>query len=815
MERRLIVTSGIVQGVGFRPFIYRLATHLSLKGYVQNDTHGVFIDIEGEKEQLDRFVDSLLESPPPQALIEAFHWQNKPLLGYTTFEIKASRVQSGKEAVVPPDIATCGECLREFLDPTDRRHLYPFINCSHCGPRYTIARDIPYDRANTTMDSFTMCQDCSREYHDPQDRRFHAQPNACPRCGPQLKLLDQSGEELRVNAMEQAAYLLKGGKILAIKGIGGYHLACDATQSHVVSELRNRKRRWEKPFAVMAKDMEVIRDLCCVSPQETHLLLSPKRPIVLLRKRPGIKVAEEVAPNCKELGVMLPYTPLHHYLLRHAQDLLVMTSGNVTDEPIVFADDEALTRLKDIADYFLVSNRPIFTRCDDSVVRANPEFGMRNSGCGISHSALRTPHSAILIRRARGYVPYPLRLSSPFKKDVLACGAMLKNTFCIGKGHHAFLSPHIGDLENLETLQSFHEGIERFKRRLYVKPEIVAYDMHPDYLSTHYALELKGDIMKIPVQHHHAHVVSCMAENKLEGEVIGVAFDGLGYGEDGHLWGGEFLLSSPSGYQRVGHLEYAPMPGGPKAIKEPWRMALSYLHHTLGEDLSGLDIEFTRRLDKRKLPTLKEMINKGINSPLTSSMGRLFDAVSALLGIRQAITYEGQAAVELEQLADGVPDAVYPFELKEVEYPTLEVRNAEYGIRNLKLGRWNNSTLRILHSALRIGWQGLFEGILKDVMSGLPASKISSRFHYTIALMVKEVCKWVREKTRKNGSATPIERVVLSGGVFQNIFLLRLCEGILSKEGFSVYIHHQVPTNDGGLSLGQAVIADRKVSQCV
>ncbi len=777
LERRLIVTRGIVQGVGFRPFIFRLATRLFLKGYVLNDTDGVFIDVEGRGEQLDRFIDSVLSSPPAQALVEELHWQNLPPIGYTAFKIKDSQVQSKREALVPPDIATCEECLKEFFDPADRRYLYPFINCSHCGPRYTISRDIPYDRANTTMGAFIMCRDCSREYHDPQDRRFHAQPNACPRCGPRLRLLDSLGDEVSGNALERTANLLKGGKILAIKGIGGYHLACDATRSTVVEKLRNRKRRWEKPLALMVKDLEVASALCHVSPQEAQLLLSQKRPIVLLKKRQGARVAREVAPGCKELGVMLPYTPLHHYLLRYGGDVLVVTSGNVTDEPIIFADDEAIVRLRGIADYFLVSDRPIFTRCDDSITRVWAGYGMRNSDCGTqngeSNSTFRTPHSEILIRRARGYVPYPLRLTSPFGKDVLACGAMLKNTFCIGKGHRAFLSPHIGDLENLETFEAFRQGIGRFKKMLYVEPEVVACDMHPDYLSTQYALALKDGSIKIPVQHHHAHVVSCMAENGLEEGVLGVAFDGLGYGDDGNLWGGEVLLAGTTGYRRVAHLEYVPMPGGQKAIKEPWRMALSYLYHCFGEDCLEMDIGFVKKFfDKKKWPTIKGMMDGKINSPMTSSMGRLFDGVSALLGVREAITYEGQAAIELEQCADEEPDTAYSFELKEGEGKIL------------------------------IGWRSLFREILQDLLSGTPVPRISSRFHHSVALMTKEVCKKLREKTGK-------KIVVLSGGVFQNVLLLRLCEEALCREGFDVYIHHRVPTNDGGLSLGQAVIADR------
>ncbi len=755
--------------MGFRPFVYRLACQLFLKGYVRNDTNGVLIDVEGSLEQLDRFINLLLDSPPPQALIEELQWQSLSPAGYTAFEIKDSQVQPNKEALISPDIATCEDCLREFFDPADRRYLYPFINCSHCGPRYSITKDIPYDRTNTTMESFVMCGNCAKEYHDPQDRRFHAQPVACPRCGPELRLLNCNQREVVGDVLEQTVNFLKSGKILAIKGIGGYHLACDATLSHAVAELRERKHRWEKPFALMARDVEMVKALCYISPQETHVLASPKRPIVLLRKRPQANVAKEVAPGYKELGIMLPYTPLHHYLLNHVGNPLVMTSGNVSDEPIIYKDEEALTRLKGIADYFLVSNRPIFTRCDDSVVRVHGENAPYNTS-----SQKGSPE--VVIRRARGYVPYPLNLSSPFNRNILACGAMLKNTFCITKGHHAFLGPHIGDLENMETLEAFQIAVERFKKMLYVEPEVVAYDMHPDYLSTQYARGLKEDIIKIQAQHHHAHVVSCMAENGLEGEVIGVAFDGLGYGEDGHLWGGEFLLASPESYRRMAHLEYVPMPGGQKAIKEPWRMALSYLYCCYGEDLLNLNIEFVRKLDKRRWPTLKGMMEKGVNSPLTSSMGRLFDGVSALLGVRSEITYEGQAAIELESAsgeADQEPDASYGFGLKEEGEKII------------------------------ISWRSLFDEILKDALSGVSIPQISTRFHYSITLTTTEICKKIMNKSGQS-------RVVLSGGVFQNTFLLRLCEQILSREGFEVYIHHRVPTNDGGISLGQAVIADRR-----
>lgn len=755
LERRHILARGIVQGVGFRPFVYKLAQSLFLKGFVQNDTDGVFIDIEGRKEGVEGFIARLLESPPPQALIEELHWELLPLKGYSTFEIRDSSIKENKSALIPPDIALCKDCLEELFNPEDRRYLYPFINCSHCGPRFTIAIDIPYDRANTTMAAFTMCDECSAEYCDPSNRRFHAQPNACPRCGPVVRLLDKYGRESRGDAITLASKFLKEGKIVAVKGLGGYHLACDALNPEAVKTLRERKYRWDKPFAVMAGCLEEAVTICSIDSSAAHILLSPRRPITLLRKRPGSPIAEEVAPGYKELGVMLPYTPLHHLLLRQTGRALVMTSGNVSDEPIIYNDQEVLHGLGSIADYFLVSNRPIFSRCDDSVVR--PWQG-----------------GEVVIRRARGYVPYPLRLKSPFNRTILACGAMLKNTFCLGRGHHAFLSPHIGDLENLETLKAYEEGIERLKKMLYTEPEVVAYDLHPEYLSTKYALGLEK-VKKLAVQHHHAHVVSCMAENGLEGEVIGVAFDGLGYGEDGRLWGGEFLLATPEDYRRIAHLEYIPMPGAEKAIKEPWRMVVSYLYHTYGEDFSDIDIPFVKTLDKKRWPIIKDMIDKGVNSPLTSSMGRLFDGISSLLGIRKEVTYEGQAAIELENLAEEGVGEAYPFEVME------------------KGGK------------IIIGWNGLIRKIVGDILGGVPLPALSARLHNSVARMVVELCSLLR---------TGNTRVVLSGGVFQNALLLRLCQDALKEKGFGVYIHHKVPTNDGGLCLGQAVVADRRLRAC-
>jgi hydrogenase maturation protein HypF len=755
--RMQINIKGIVQGVGFRPFIYNLARKYNLLGYVLNNTTGVFIEVEGDRSAIKEFMNSVRTQPPPQAEIFEMQSQHVEPLGYQDFTIRESEEQEEKFVPISPELATCEDCLNELFDPFDRRYRYPFINCTNCGPRFTIVKDIPYDRKFTTMSVFPMCERCHSEYEDPADRRFHAQPNACPVCGPKLSLLNNEGAAISVtDVITEVCKLLKEGEVVAIKGLGGYHLACDALNEDAVTRLRSRKFREYKPFAIMVKDIETAKQICYVDREEWNLLKGVKRPIVLLRKRPDCPVAEDVAPNQRYHGVMLPYTPLHHLLMRESGLILVMTSGNISSEPIVFKDEDARERLKGIADYFVVHNREIYIRTDDSVSR-------------IWHG------KEIILRRSRGYAPHPVLMQNPFVEQILACGAELKNTFCLTKGNYAFMSHHIGDLENLETLSSFENGIEHFKRIFNIEPTFVAYDLHPEYLSTKYALSLR-DIPKLGVQHHHAHIVSCMGDNGIDGEVIGVSFDGTGYGTDGKIWGGEFLLCDFGTFERVAHFEYVPLPGGEKAIKEPWRMAASSLYRIYGDDMMGLEIDFVKGLDKDKLQILKRMIDKKINSPLTSSAGRLFDAVSALLGVRKEVYYEGQAAIELEMKASPEENGIYQFNQR------------EYG----------NKT--------EIGVESLIKGIVSDLAGRMGADIISARFHNSVAHIVLNVCLRIRE-------LRSIDRVVLSGGVFQNALLLERTFALLNANNFDVYTHHRVPPNDGGIALGQAIIANEWIKR--
>ena len=748
---------GVVQGVGFRPFVYRLAYKHNLKGLVRNTSGNVEIEVEGEEESCKNFLTDLEVEAPPMAHIERVEATFYPVKGYTEFKICQSLSQEGKYQLVSPDIATCEDCKREIFNPTDRRFYYPFTNCTNCGPRFTIIEDIPYDRPKTTMRKFQMCPECQQEYDDPLDRRFHAQPNACPICGPSLELVNSNGSPIEhSDAIKATSELLKAGEILAIRGLGGFHLACNATGEKAINLLRTRKRRLFKPLAVMMSTLEDIERHCLVSVKERKLLQSPQCPIVLLRwKHNSSNISPAVAPNLNYLGVMLPYTPLHHLLLRETGIPLVMTSGNLSEEPIAKDNDEALIRLSGIADYFLFHNRDIFARYDDSVymVEGAPQA----------------------IRRARGYAPYPTFL--PFKsKEILACGAELKNTFCLTKDEHAFLSQHIGDMENEETLEHFENTIELYKKLFRIEPEIIAYDMHPEYLSTKFALNFGSEqgLNLIPIQHHHAHIVSCLVENEVEGPVIGVVFDGTGYGTDGTIWGGEFLTADWRSFQRVGHLEYVPLPGGEAAIRKPYRMALGYLYTLLGEDFSleGLPLS---QVEPVELELIKQQLKRGINSPLTSSAGRLFDAVSALAGVREEIDYEAQAAIELEMLAPNEVDEpalkAYPFSI--IEYQ---------GMRLVKLGE-------------------LFNTVVQDVKNQVPIPIISLKFHNTVAQIITKMCKLI-------ATETGIAQVALSGGVFQNRLLLKLATAALDREGFSVLTHHLVPCNDGGISLGQAVIAN-------
>ncbi len=757
MKRAEITITGIVQGVGFRPYIYNLAQKHTIRGWVLNNGNGVFIDAEGEDGNLQQFIQDIPKLAPSLARIESLRVKFLKPLGYPSFEIRKSKETQEKFVLISPDVATCDQCLSELLSPQNFRYRYPFINCTLCGPRFTIIKDIPYDRHKTTMASFKMCPLCQSEYENPSDRRFHAQPNACPACGPSLRLVDREGKEIPGDPIEETLTLFEKGRIVAIKGLGGFHLACDAKNQEVVSTLRSRKYREDKPFAVMCQDIKEVQNHCELSLEEENLLLSTERPIVILRRKKGCKIAPAVAPYQNTLGVMLPYSPLHYLLFQGSLKTLVMTSGNITDEPICYKNEEAFQRLSRIADYFLFHNREIHMRCDDSVTRV-------------------FEGKPYLLRRSRGYVPYPIKLSFPIEM-ILACGGELKNTFCLTRDQYAFVSHHIGDLENLETLTSFEEGIEHFKRLFSIEPKALAYDLHPDYLSTKYALSIP-DLPKVGVQHHHAHIVSCMAENGIEGEVIGVALDGTGYGTDGTLWGGEFLKVSLKDFIRLAHLKEVPMPGGAMAIKEPWRMAMVYLEEAFGEEWPELEIDFVKRIDPKKTEVLKMMIKRGLNTPFSTSMGRLFDAVSSLLSIRDYVNYEGQAAIELEMIADEEVKASYSFQFLQKEEGLIEIDLSE-----------------------------MIREIIYDLREGISAPEISGKFHQTISRLIIEMCNLIRDREGLN-------RVVLSGGVFQNMFLLsRVIEG-LKGSGFEVYTHHLLPTNDGGICLGQAVIAHMRLFQC-
>jgi hydrogenase maturation protein HypF len=753
--RTAIRVEGIVQGVGFRPFVYALATGLGLSGFVGNDVDGVFAEVEGPLAVVTEFLRQLERNPPPLARIERVTATAVTPTGETSFAIAASGPPGTRRTLVSADTATCDDCLRELSDPADRRFGYPFINCTNCGPRFTIVRDVPYDRPFTTMAPFAMCPACAAEYHDPADRRFHAQPTCCPACGPRLTLRDSAGNPLPGDPLTRAAELLSTGQVLAVKGLGGYHLAADARGQAAVAALRARKHREDKPFAVLAADLAAARTLGEIDPAAAALLTSPGRPIVLLPRHPRADVAPAAAPGNRSLGVMLPYTPLHHLLVRALARPMVLTSGNVSDEPIAYRDDDALARLGPIADAFLTHDRAIHIRTDDSVART---FRGR----------------PMPIRRSRGYVPEPVRVDGGFPRPVLACGAELKNTFCLAKDRHAFVSHHIGDLENAETLRSFTEGIEHFRRLFDIDPQVVAHDLHPEYLSTKYALEL--DLPVHGVQHHHAHIASCLADNgagtgadgpltgPVIGPVIGIAFDGTGYGPDGTIWGGEFLIADLAGFQRGGHLAPVPLPGGAAAIRQPWRMAAAYLGPAAP---AGLDVV---RRNADRWPAVTAMAAKGVNAPLTSSAGRLFDAAAAILGVRDAINYEGQAAIELEQLADPGETRAYPAGVQAGEGP-FQACGAD-----------------LLHA------------VVDDLTNRVPAPVIAARFHHGVAALIEAGCVRLRD-------SSGLDTVALSGGVFQNMLLLHATVTRLEARGFRVLTHSRVPCNDGGISLGQAVIA--------
>lgn len=747
-----IKVRGIVQGVGFRPFVYALANQHHLTGWVRNTSAGVEIEVNGAREDLKAFSAAINSQPPPLARIDWFDVEEVTPNHYQRFEIIESQPLPGDFIPVSPDVAICADCRRELFTPGDRRYRYPFINCTNCGPRFTIVKDVPYDRPATTMAEFAMCEDCAREYHDPLDRRFHAQPVACPRCGPHI-WFETGGVRMaeKEDALELARQWLCEGKIVAVKGLGGFHLACDAANPQAVELLRSRKKRSDKPFALMAANISVIERFCHLTDLDRELLTSPKAPILLLERRPGVELAPQIAVNQTTYGFMLPYTPLHLLLMEPAPgfpEVLVMTSANLAEEPIAYRDADARERLSGLADGFLLHNREIHMRTDDSVLRT-------------------TRQKAYPIRRARGYAPDPIRLPMPVKR-VFAAGAELKNVFCLTRDEYAFLSHHIGDMENFETLQSYEMSVAHFERLFRIHPEILACDLHPDYLATRYARS-RAEIEQLPliqVQHHHAHLAACMADNgRAAGEAaIGVCFDGTGLGTDGAIWGGEFLVGGYQGFQRFAHLKYAPLPGGDAAVRRCSRMALAHLW------AAGIpwddDIIPLADLSREERTILHRQLEKGLNAPNTSSMGRLFDAVSALIGVRQTATYEGQAAIELENIAD--PDETSSY--------SLEIQHGE------------------------IDSAGLWREILADLRRSVPAGIISARFHNGLARMVLEVCQAIT-------ATTSIKTVCLSGGVWQNMTLLAKTVPLLEKAGYTVLTHSQVPANDGGLALGQALIA--------
>ncbi|TDD06621.1 carbamoyltransferase HypF [Nonomuraea deserti] len=745
---------GVVQGVGFRPFVHGLATRLGLAGRVGNDARGVFVELDGERDRIAEFLTRLERDAPPLAAIERVTVTRGGRASDGRFQIVPSERSGTPRTLVSPDIATCADCLAELADPADRRYRYPFVNCVNCGPRLTITRALPYDRPLTTMAGFAMCDACLAEYHDPADRRFHAQPVCCPACGPTLRLVDaRDTPQAGGDPLAGAAGVLRGGGVLAVKGLGGYHLAVVASDERAAAELRRRKRRQDKPFAVMVADLAQARRLCEVDAVAEALLTGRERPVVLLPRRADVSgaVAVAVAPGRRLLGLMLPYTPLHHLLLAETGAPIVLTSANLAGEPIEYDDRAALDRLGGMADAFLTHDRPIHLRADDSVARV-----VRGRGT--------------LLRRSRGHAPAPFTLAWEAPRPVLGCGAALKNTFCLARGRHAFVSPHLGDLEGYETLRAYAAGIEHFSALLGVRPEVVAHDLHPDYPSTRYALGLP-DAEPVPVQHHHAHIASCLADNGEHGRVIGVAFDGLGYGADGTLWGGEFLLADLVSFERAGHLAPVPMPGGEVAIRQPWRMAAAYLAGLDGpEDDAAGATAVARRAGARWESVTALARRGGAAAPPTSSAGRLFDAVAALAGVRDTITYEGQAAIELEQLADPGERGAYPAGIARHD------------------------------GVLVVAGADLVRAALEDLTRGAGPPVVSARFHNGVRELIVRCCTALREKT---GLTT----VALSGGVFQNVLLAERTVERLECAGFRVLTHAGVPAGDGGISLGQAAVA--------
>jgi hydrogenase maturation protein HypF len=775
--RLKIVIHGAVQGAGFRPFVYRLATEMKLQGWISNSAQGVFIEIEGAKEVLDRFLLRLQKEIPPRAFIQSLEFSFLDPIGFEKFEIRESDATGAKTSIILPDIATCPDCLKEIFSPSNRRYLYPFTNCTNCGPRFSIIESLPYDRLNTSMKKFEMCPECRTEYENPIDRRFHAQPNACPTCGPQLQVWDTGGKKLaeRHDALLQAVKAIEAGKIVAVKGIGGFHLMADARNNEAVRRLRERKHREEKPFALMFPSLEDVKKECEVDKLEERLLLSPESPIVLLSRIIGhshfhlpSSISTSVAPNNPYLGCMLPYSPLHHILMGQLGFAVVATSGNLSDEPICTDEHEALDRLHEIADVYLVHNRPIVRHIDDSIVRVM--MGRE-----------------LVIRRARGYAPLPITIRTQHAVSLLAVGAHLKNTIALTSDSNVFVSQHIGDLETKESLDAFHSVVADFQTMYNCKPEYIVCDLHPDYLSSKFARST--GIPLLEVQHHNAHVASCMAENQLEGEVLGVSWDGTGYGLDGTIWGGEFLLTTKTSFERVATFRPFRLPGGEKAIKEPRRTALGMLYELFGDEVfRRQDLPPLHAFTSTELELLNQVLLKRVNTPITTSVGRIFDAVASLIGLQQRVNYEGQAAMELEFLtAQSKTKESYAFTMDDgrmlIEKPVAQLENE------------NQKSLTI------IDWSPFINGILEDVRHNTISPIIAAKFHNTLVEIIIAVAKKIGQP-----------RVVLSGGCFQNRYLTERAVKRLQEEEFRPSWHQRVPPNDGGIALGQLYAALRSLN---